>query len=352
MDSPQKTPAGSRPLDLLPHPRFEDFLIFAGTGPAQRPDENLPRLQFVGSGKAAIAAVLAHLREIGTLRNKMSEVFVPKWLGYPVYQAMTEYCFPTQNSRSESKVLLAYHQYGFPQDMQRVKEYADFRKMTLIEDCAHACDSSYQGRRLGTLGDYAVFSFSKFAFCAALGGVSSSSAQFAENLKLRMARASRTTTAAINCFRWLDELNAARARPFVPGWMTLKRKMFFAAYGDSPRPAAASVRLWLTKREGELAARRANYRLILDAARSSGLCDGLEMEGVTPFVVPLFVPDERIEAAVGALAEIGVRTGSYLFDVNRFLVEPDFRRCVTIPCHSGVSPDDVERMIGAVRSKL
>ena len=236
--------------------------------------------------------------------------------------------------------------------MKRVKEYADFKKMTMIEDCAHACDSSYQGQRLGTFGEYSIFSYSKFAFCAALGGVSSSNPAFVESLERRMARASWLTTSAINTFRWFDEFTGARPRPLAPEWMTLKRKMLFAAYGDSPIPSSAAVRLWLSKKPGELAARRANYRLILDATKSTGLCDGLEADGVTPFVVPLMVPEARVPAVVEALAGIGVRTGSYVFDANRFLIEPDFKKCVPLPCHSGVTAEDVARMIAAVRSKL
>jgi len=350
MASARSTSTGRRPLDFIPPPSSSDLLGAAAS--SARPDPDLPGFEYVGSGKAAIAAVLSHLRETGALRDKMSEVLVPRWLGYPVYQTMLEHCFPTTRPDGDPKVLFAYHQYGFPQDMKRVAEYADFRKMILIEDCAHACASSHRGRRLGTFGEYAVFSFSKFAFCAALGGVSSSRPGFAESLARRKAAASRAASAAINGFRWLDEFNLSRSSPRAPKPMTTLRKMFYAAYGDSPLASSRSIRLWEAKRESELAARRENYRLIREAAAPLGLCDGLEADGVTPFIVPLFVPEPRVEAAVSALAELGVRTGSYFFDVARFSPEPDFKRCVPIPCHGAVSADDVGRMVAAVRSKL
>lgn len=342
----------ARPLGFLPPPTLRDAGLALAAGAADARDPDFPFFEFVGSGKAAIAAVLHFLRERGVLRDKMSEVLVPRWLGYPVYQTMLEHAFPTTDSKSGAKVLLAYHQYGFPQDMARVKEYADFRKMVLVEDCAHACQSSFKGKRLGTFGEHAVFSYSKFAFCAALGGVASSAPGFAESLRRRKAAASQAMTAAINAFRWLDEANAARARPLLPEAMTRGRKMFFAAYGDSPLASFAAIGLWQAKKDAEIAARRANYRLVLDACRSTGLCEGLETEGVAPFVVPLMVTAEKIPAVVAALAAAGVRTGSYLFDVNRFLVEPDFRPCVPIPCHGGVAASDLDRILGAVRSQL
>lgn len=338
-------------IDWIPAPTLGEALLPAPVS-APADDAPLERFEYMGSGKAAIAAALVFLRETGVLPDKMAPVLVPKWLGYPVYQTMLEQAFPTTEPASGAKVLLAYHQYGFPQDMTRVLEYADFHKLVLIEDCAHAFDSELRGRRLGTFGDFAVFSYSKFAFCGALGGIASKSEAFADMLDRRMAAAPSVLPRLIDVFRRADEWNLARETPFAAGPMTRIRKALFAVYGDSPLPLSGSLRRWLSRRADERAARRANLAQILDAFAGTELCAGLEREGVTPFVVPLFVPDARVDAVVRALASIGVRTGGYWFDVKRFVVEPEFKRCVPLPCHSQVTANDVARMAEAVRSAL
>src|SRR5450631_846330 len=90
-----------------------------------------PGFRFLGSGKAAIAAVLGFLRHTGVLASKNSEVLVPQWLGIPVYQQITNYVFPVLSCTSRTRAVLAYHQYGFPQDMDRILDFAHTSKLTV-----------------------------------------------------------------------------------------------------------------------------------------------------------------------------------------------------------------------------
>jgi len=69
--------------------------------------------RFLGSGKAAIAAVLGFLRHNGTLPSKNSEILVPQWLGIAVYQQMMNHAFPVLSCTDRTKAMLVYHQYGF-----------------------------------------------------------------------------------------------------------------------------------------------------------------------------------------------------------------------------------------------
>ena len=54
---------------------------------------------------------------------------------------------------------MAVHLYGHPCEMSVLKEIADEYKLFLIEDCAEAIGSKYQGLHVGTFGDVATFSF-------------------------------------------------------------------------------------------------------------------------------------------------------------------------------------------------
>lgn len=59
---------------------------------------------------------------------------------------------------SNSRAVLITHYYGFPQQIDSLKKFCQENKLFLIEDCAHALLSSYQGRPLGIFGDISIFS--------------------------------------------------------------------------------------------------------------------------------------------------------------------------------------------------
>jgi perosamine synthetase len=58
-----------------------------------------------------------------------------------------------------TRAIIAVHLYGHPADMDPLRALADEHGLTLIEDAAEAHGARYKGRRTGSLGDVAVFSF-------------------------------------------------------------------------------------------------------------------------------------------------------------------------------------------------
>ncbi len=59
----------------------------------------------------------------------------------------------------KTKVLLIVHNLGNPNDMDKIMHICRKHKLKLVEDCAHTLGSEFKGRRLGTFGDAAIFSF-------------------------------------------------------------------------------------------------------------------------------------------------------------------------------------------------
>jgi len=55
--------------------------------------------------------------------------------------------------------IMPVHLYGHPCDMDAVLRFAGDHGLRIIEDCAQAHGAEYRGRRVGTLGDIAAFSF-------------------------------------------------------------------------------------------------------------------------------------------------------------------------------------------------
>lgn len=58
-----------------------------------------------------------------------------------------------------TKAILVVHFAGLCCDMEPILELARSRSLLVIEDCAHAIESEYRGRKAGTMGDAGCFSF-------------------------------------------------------------------------------------------------------------------------------------------------------------------------------------------------
>lgn len=293
---------------------------------------------YVGSGKAALDLILSFLRETGVLPNKMSPILMPQWLGTWVYAQTLSHGFPTVDVSSAAKVVVCYHQYGFPQDMDRVQDIADARRMVLVEDCAHVIESRYKGALVGTFGEFWLSSFSKFAFCFALGGVGSKNQKFLPFVAERCRNASATLRLLVNGFKLFDEWNASASRPWMPNAFHGMRNMAYSRYGDQVLAGPAARSLWAFKREGELSARRSNYRMLRAEADRFGFCDHLASDDdVVPYAVPLIIDtNARLEYKAALHAE-GIEAREYQFDVARCVFDPKFVRCLLVPVHSGMS---------------
>ena len=60
---------------------------------------------------------------------------------------------------ARTKVILPVHLYGQCCDMDALNALARPREIRVVEDAAHAAGAEYKGRKAGSLGDIAVFSF-------------------------------------------------------------------------------------------------------------------------------------------------------------------------------------------------
>ena len=59
----------------------------------------------------------------------------------------------------KTKAVIIVHFAGRPCDMDRIVKICNKNRVYLIEDCAHAVESTYKGRSVGTFGDFGCFSF-------------------------------------------------------------------------------------------------------------------------------------------------------------------------------------------------
>jgi dTDP-4-amino-4,6-dideoxygalactose transaminase len=86
-----------------------------------------------------------------------------------------------------TKAILPVHLYGQPCDMDAICEIARRHNLIVIEDAAQAHGAEYKGRRAGSIGDMAIFSFYPGKNLGAYGEgglVTTNSAEHAQKIKL------------------------------------------------------------------------------------------------------------------------------------------------------------------------
>lgn len=62
---------------------------------------------------------------------------------------------------ARTRAVMCVHYFGFPQNLDGLREVCDRHGAFLIEDCAHVLPSATAGGRMGRVGDVAVFSWRK-----------------------------------------------------------------------------------------------------------------------------------------------------------------------------------------------
>ena len=59
----------------------------------------------------------------------------------------------------KTKMIVPVHIGGYPVDMDPILELARMHNILVLEDAAHAFGAMYKGKKIGTIGDFAAFSF-------------------------------------------------------------------------------------------------------------------------------------------------------------------------------------------------
>ncbi len=84
-----------------------------------------------------------------------------------------------------TKAIMVVHLFGHPVDMDPIIKIAKKYNLKIIEDCAESHGVEYKGKKVGSLGDIAAFSFfaNKTITCGEGGMVTTNSADLAEKAK-------------------------------------------------------------------------------------------------------------------------------------------------------------------------
>lgn len=122
---------------------------------------------------------------------------------------------------SRTKAIIPVHLYGQPADMDPINDIARRHGLKVIEDAAQAHGALYKGRKVGSLGDAAAFSFYPGKNLGALGdggAITTNDAAIAESVRVLRNYGSRVKyhNEVLGSNSRLDELQAAFLRVKLP----------------------------------------------------------------------------------------------------------------------------------------
>jgi dTDP-4-amino-4,6-dideoxygalactose transaminase len=243
---------------------------------------------------------------------------------------------------SRTRAIMPVHLHGLPAEMDAVVEVADRHGLVVIEDACQAHGARYRGRRAGSLGHAAAFSFypSKNLGAAGDGGaVTTNDPEIAATIRTlrNYGQRDKYEHVAVGYNRRLDTLHAA----------VLRIKLAHLDEWNSRRQACA-----------------AEYQRLLDDLPLQTPYEAPHLEHVW-HVYQIRVEDrERLAARLGEqriATSVHYPVPIHLQDAYRGLghgvgdfpvSEADARRTISLPMHPHLDAAGVARIAEAVRTAL
>lgn len=352
-------------------------------------------VRFVTSGRMAIALALQQMN-IG----RDDKVLVPAyhcssminpvvWVGATpsFYRIHHDTSVDLEDIRNKidanTKLLLVANYFGFPQDLPAIRAFCDHYGLLLLEDCAHAFFGQSGGRPLGSFGDYAIASCTKF-FPVFDGGCLISSRHRLAGIDLRGAGLGFEIKSAVNTlergftYKRMEPLRillASSMRLKDRIWQRVKKRTATGHISLAPGSSEGGFEFepeWIRKRSSLMSSfivkyasrkriaskRRANYTTLLRVFKRLPGCQPLFPalpDDVVPYVLPIIV--DKPEWIFPALKRAGVpviRFAEFLWpgvDAQTCAVSADLsRRVMQFPCHQELAPSEFEWLIETVNN--
>jgi dTDP-4-amino-4,6-dideoxygalactose transaminase len=237
---------------------------------------------------------------------------------------------------SRTRAVLAVHLFGHPVDVDSIREVIRGHKIKLLEDCAQAHGARYKGRRVGSLGEAAAFSFYPTKNLGAYGDggcVITNDADVAA--RARMLRGygwrKRYLSESHGFNSRLDELQAAILRVKLRHLDAAndERRRRAALYDEALRGVARPV--------AELWAEPVYHLYVVEADKRDALRQALSDEGIgTDVHYPL---PSHLQPAC---ADLGLSRGA--LPVTESLAE----RVLSLPMYPELPIEQVERVAATV----
>lgn len=246
-----------------------------------------------------------------------------------------------------TKAIMAVHWAGYPCDLEEIHSVANDHGLTVIEDAAHALGATYQGRPIGAISPFTVFSFQAIKHLTTGDG------------GLLCCLDENTARVAV-VRRWFG-IDRANSKPSLLG-----ERIYDIAklgYKYHMNDLAAAVGLGNLQDFPSRLARRqqigANYREELEGVPGLQLLKQARDRTHAYWLFTILV--ERREQFIRKLAENDISASVVHLRIDHNSVFGELRtdlpgqqefneRQVAVPVHEGLTEQDVESVVRVIRS--
>lgn len=304
-----------------------------------------PNILYTNSGRVSLRIILDYFKSINLIENKNTEILIPKWICIGVVNSMHKICFPTLKLSNETKGIMVYHQYGFPQNMDAIMEIANDKKLFVIENCVNVIESYYKGRLLGTIGNASIFSLAKMYAAPQAGALYSQNIDLLNFAKEQIR--SKNNNVLNNLWFLTRVFRSLEKDGFF--WPNLQ-EMVEALSEKATKINYLSKNILLNDiNQNRIELRKINYHYFLNYFKNYQFIQYLEVD-VIPYIIPLVDKIEVLNKIKAKLLNHKIWTDIYSFDTNRNLLNPDFKKCLWIPVHQGIPIEKMNEICQIVES--
>lgn len=248
---------------------------------------------------------------------------------------------------SRTRAIMPVHYASSAVGLDEVYDFAQARRLRVIEDAAHAFGGTRRGRKVGSTGDVVCFSFDgiKNITCGEGGAVVTGDDALAQRLRdARLVGVERDTEARYAARRsWTFDVHHQGFRYHMSNLM--------AAVG---RTQLGKLDVFVARRR-ELAAR---YRHELGALNALSML-ALDWDEIAPHIFVVRVHERFRDALADRLKEQGIETGFHYQPNHRLsyfaaaeslpVAEALAGELLTLPLHTELTDDDLSRVVGVVK---
>ncbi len=241
-----------------------------------------------------------------------------------------------------TKAIIPVHLYGQPADMDPIMDIARARRLVVVEDACQAHGAYYKGKRVGSIGDAAAFSFYPGKNLGAYGDggmVVTNNARIAESVQMlrNYGQKEKYHHLSIGFNRRLDTIQAAVLRvklPHLDAWNTARRK-----HAEQYRQALAGAGVGIPAAANNV--EHVWHLFVIESEDRDGLQRHLASSGISAgihYPIPVHLQP--------AYRELGHHAGDFP------ITERASRRILSLPMYAELPPEFIEYAADTVRADL
>jgi dTDP-4-amino-4,6-dideoxygalactose transaminase len=290
----------------------------------------------IGSGDEVITTPLTF---IATAESILSTGARPVFVDPDPDTALLDPASVEEAISEGTAAIVVVHLYGNPVDMDAFRALADRRRLLLVEDAAQAHGAAWDGRPVGSLGDFAAFSFFPGKNLGALGdggAITTGDAEIASSVAALRdhGRSGKHHHDRLGTNSRLDALQAAVLRVklrHLDGWNELRRQ-HAASYDRALADVDGVEPIRVLPKSTS-----AYHQYVITLEDRDGAAAHLEARGIaTGLHYP--VPIHRQPALAGLAGERALPNAERLA-----------QRVLSLPISPELTPDQLESVIEALR---